>query len=391
MVAVITDVHYRMSLALIRDLAQAGVSLVVCEQMDREGRPLSPPLGFRSRYVKEKVLLPREDYQGALLELCRTVGVREGCRPALLPVGASTLAMLARPETRAAFQAVCGLCLPTQSQLDTFNDKSAVARLGEELGIPVPRNYGPEETPAFPCVVKPLCGEKFGLTAQQRYVIAADSSRLEEARARFSALTGEQPLVQQYLPGGGLGCSFLAREGEVLAWVCHRRLREYPVTGGPSTCCAAFHSAELEGYVRRLAAAVGYSGLAMVEFKEDAEGRPHLLEINPRIWGSFPLTRAAATGIPLLWFAQAWNAGNPSAPFTPPTPSPYPPRRMVFFPSDLMAGLGYCRRGQPGKALGALADFFNPAVRDGLFQWSDPAPALAYYRSLLGGRKKSGA
>ena len=334
MVAVITDVHYRMSLALIRDLAQAGVSLVVCEQMDREGRPLSPPLGFRSRYVKEKVLLPREDYQSALLELCRTVGVREGCRPAFLPVGASTLAMLAQPETRAAFQAVCGLCLPTRSQLDTFNDKSAVARLGEELGIPVPRNYGPEETPAFPCVVKPLCGEKFGLTAQQRYVIAADSSRLEEARAHFSALTGEEPLVQQYLPGGGLGCSFLAREGEVLAWVCHRRLREYPVTGGPSTCCAAFHSAELEGYVRRLAAAVGYSGLAMVEFKEDAGGSPE------RPWGPWPTSSTPPYGTgsssgatpPPPWPTTApfWGGGKKAGHDPRPCPvcmnvSPFPP------------------------------------------------------------------
>lgn len=32
--AVMTDVHYRMSLALIRDLAQAGVRTVCCE---REG------------------------------------------------------------------------------------------------------------------------------------------------------------------------------------------------------------------------------------------------------------------------------------------------------------------------------------------------------------------
>ena len=34
--AVITDVHYRMSLALIRDLAQAGVRVVCCER--RRGR-----------------------------------------------------------------------------------------------------------------------------------------------------------------------------------------------------------------------------------------------------------------------------------------------------------------------------------------------------------------
>ena len=51
MTAVITDVHYRMSLALIRDLAQAGVRVVCCE---RAGA--GAPLGFSSKYAGEKVL-----------------------------------------------------------------------------------------------------------------------------------------------------------------------------------------------------------------------------------------------------------------------------------------------------------------------------------------------
>ena len=48
-----------------------------------------------------------------------------------------------------------------------------------------------------------------------------------------------------------------------------------------------------------------------------------------------------------------------------------------------MAGLGWLRRGRPGKALGVLGDFLNPAVKDGLWEWSDPKPGLMYYRSLL--------
>ena len=53
-----------------------------------------------------------------------------------------------------------------------------------------------------------------------------------------------------------------------------------------------------------------------------------------------------------------------------------------------MAAAGYAKRGQPGRALGAAADLVNPFVRDGLFEWGDMAPALAYFRSLVsrGGR-----
>ena len=93
--AVMTDVHYRMSLALIRDLAQAGVRTVCCE---REG--VAAPLGFVSKYTDETVLLPREGWTDALYDLCARLESREGERPALLPVGAATLAALSAERAR---------------------------------------------------------------------------------------------------------------------------------------------------------------------------------------------------------------------------------------------------------------------------------------------------
>ena len=51
MTAVITDVHYRMSLALIRDLAEAGIRVVVCENSNSQ-----LPLGFYSRYIDKSHL-----------------------------------------------------------------------------------------------------------------------------------------------------------------------------------------------------------------------------------------------------------------------------------------------------------------------------------------------
>ncbi len=384
--AVMTDVHYRMSLALIRDLAQAGVRTVCCE---REG--VAAPLGFVSKYTDETVLLPREGWTDALYDLCARLESREGERPALLPVGAATLAALS--AERARFEAVCGLCIPTPEQLDAFNSKETAARLGEKLGVPVPARYAPEEgesLPGFfarvslPCVVKPLCGEKFGLSAAQRYVIAATPEQGAAAFERFSALTGEAPMVQKYLSGVGLGCSVLAEEGTVRAALCHRRVREYPVSGGPSSCCVRADRPDLEEYAARMVSETGYTGLAMFEFKEGADGQPRLLEINPRVWGTFPLTRASKSGIPLLWNTLSRNRGNPEKKPEPLPPPPlFRPCKMQFGASDLMAGLGWLRRGRPGKALGALGDFLNPAVKDGLWEWSDPKPGLMYYRSLL--------
>lgn len=389
MVAIVTDVHYRMSLALIRDLAQAGVEVITCEQDRCRDSRTSPALGALSRYVSRHVWLPGgTDGLEALLSLCRETGLGRDCRPALLPAGAATLALIA--ENRERFEPLCGLCVPTAEQLDLLNSKPRLAALAARLGVPLPESMAPGEDldrfldrQGLPCVIKPACGEKLGLTAAARYTVASTREEARAAWERFSRLAGEPPVVQGYLPGRALGCSVLARSGQVMAAICHQRVREYPVSGGPSSCCQCVEREDIRTYAARLTAETGLTGLAMFEFKEDRDGAPRLLECNPRVWGTFPLTRVSGSGIPLLWCALAWNAGNPDNPAPLPALTPPRGRRMIFAASDLMAAAGYARRGSPGRALGALGDLLNPWVRDGLFEWGDMLPALAYFRSLL--------
>ena len=395
MIAIVTDVHYRMSLALIRDLGQAGVEVLTCERESCRTSRISPALGAMSRYTARHVWLPEEGYLDALWELCREVGEEKGRKPALLPVGAATLGALAADRER--FRQVCGLFVPTTEQLDLFNSKERVAALAVSLHIPTPASYAREpgeDVDAFarrlplPAVVKPVCGEKLGLGAAERYAVARTAEEAAEAFRRFLALAGTDPVVQEHLPGAGLGCSVLARNGEVLSAICHRRLREYPVAGGPSSCCRVEERPDLADMARAMVRAAGYNGLAMFEFKEDSRGKPRLLEVNPRIWGTFPLSRVSRCGMSRLWCALSWNAGNPEDLVLLPRPREPQRGKMIFAASDLMAAAGYAKRGQPGRALGTAADLVNPFVRDGLFEWGDMAPALAYFRSLVsrGGR-----
>src|SRR2546430_8599658 len=52
---------------------------------------------------------------------------------------------------------------------------------------------------------------------------------------------------------------------------------------------------------------VGWHGAAMVEFKVRADGRPYLMEINPRFWGSLQL--AIDAGVDFPWLAYQLAAG----------------------------------------------------------------------------------
>ena len=71
MTAIVTDVHYRMSLALVRTLGEAGVEVITCERDGCRGSPAAPPLGALSRRAARHVWLSEEGYLDALLELCR--------------------------------------------------------------------------------------------------------------------------------------------------------------------------------------------------------------------------------------------------------------------------------------------------------------------------------
>ena len=203
MTAIVTDAHYRMSVSLIRDLSDRGVRVVACEKTS-----IKNPVGFASNGVSRCVRLPEEGYLDALLALCREILAQEGEKPALLPVGAKTLALLS--EHRERFSPVAGLCIATPTQLALLNDKAAVSSLAQKLSVPVPENFerkSGEDLDAFfarvplPCAVKPHCGETFGLTAAQRYRICHTKETLQEAFSHFQAIAQEDPIVQEYLPG----------------------------------------------------------------------------------------------------------------------------------------------------------------------------------------------
>ena len=384
MTAIVTDAHYRMSVSLIRDLFDRGVRVAACEKASIEA-----PVGFASRGAAQCVRLPDEEYEAALLALCREVLEIEGEKPVLLPVGAKTLAMVSR--SRDAFSAVAGLCAATPSQLALFNDKAAVSALAKTLGVPVPESFErqPEEPDeAFfsrvplPCAVKPHCGESFGLTASQRYRICRTKDELRAAFHHFKALTNEDPIVQEYLPGAAYGCSVLAKDGAVYRSLCHRRVREYPVSGGPSSCCESVSRSDLLAFSEALVRKTGFTGPAMFEFKCAADGSPRLLEVNPRVWGTFPLTRAAKTDFAYSWFCLAAGLSLPEE-------VPAQHVKMAYYPADFAAGLGYLKAGQPGRFFAAAADFLSPCVKNGIADPKDPAPARVYFRNLFhrGGHK----
>ena len=184
------------------------------------------------------------------------------------------------------------------------------------------------------------------------------------------------PIVQEYLPPGGdaLGVAVLLNGSSVSrASFAYRRLREYPPGGGPSTLRESIRDDELRRTAERLLSALGWVGVAMVEFKVDPrDGQPKLLEVNPRFWGSLHHAIACGVDFPWLLYRMAVNGDVE-------TQTDY---RCGVRTRSLLHGelLHFVRSPQRFRLKPGLMDFTIP---DDLLSTSDPWPALGRLLSLL--------
>ncbi len=72
----------------------------------------------------------------------------------------------------------------------------------------------------------------------------------------------------------------------------HKRIREYPVSGGASCCAVSISDEKIALYGKRILDNAKWDGVAMVEFKYNSLNTPCFLEVNPKFWGSYDLSVA---------------------------------------------------------------------------------------------------
>jgi len=201
--------------------------------------------------------------------------------------------------------------LPSDAALDAALDKATTTALARELGLPVPQarelaqctagTPAPELPPpqAWPVVLKPVRSKVVidGRLASLSVAIVHDD---ESRRVTLAAWLPHTPVQEQaWVPGRGVGVEVLYDKGRMAWHFVHERLHEWPLTGGASTLRrAGGPEAELVEMTRRLLDRLQWHGVAMVEWRRDESGGVHLMEINPRLWGSLPLTIAAGVDMP---------------------------------------------------------------------------------------------
>lgn len=290
----VLDCEKRKAVAVVRGL-RAAKWYVVCAS-DR----IFAPARFSSA-SKRFIKLPSPSSSSFLQELVRIL--RHLSIDALFPLEDETILLLSRMRGRLPDSII--LPIPSTEQLETAQDKYHTYIVAKSLGVPYPDSMLVRDEEmikevshriGFPLVLKPRRG-----SGARGVVMVRD---IKEMRMRYRDLRAAygELIAQKFIPhGGAYGFCALCRDGQILTSFTFRRIREFPVRGGPSTCRVAERIPEIEHFGKLLLSYMRWQSLAMVEFRRDANsGIVYLMEINPRVWGSISLAIAAGVNFPAM-------------------------------------------------------------------------------------------
>ncbi len=311
MKALVLDAWTPAAISVIQSLGRKGVDVHAASDL--------PCPGFRSRYVSVRLL-----HKGSMSPEHQVAWVREQEDREQY-----TLIVPSSEQSLWALQAVCDgdtvrekAILPSWSSVSTALNKIETRKLAEQLGVPVPKSrvldVGSSAPTAggYPVVLKTPVSQVV-VDGIYRYaeprVTCSEAVREHFLEEWLGSGHVEQVEEQAYVPGRGCGVSCLYERGKLRWHFTHERLHEFPLTGGASTYRRAAETPEgLLSAARSMLDALGWHGLAMVEFRVDGAGRGLFLEINPRPWGSLPLAVKAGVDFPagLLALARGESVGS---------------------------------------------------------------------------------
>lgn len=363
----IFDAMWNKTLAAVRSLGKRGFHLIV-------GEKTRFATALFSRYCSRRVVYPSplsipDKFLDWLLQ-----EVKANNYDMLLPTELETQQLILK--NREEFEKYTRVPFADYELISNVQNKAWLMRYAEAHGYPCPKTYFVKDVDFFsydlleyPVVIKPT--ESSG----SRGVAYVNRPSDFFKTLKITHKKYPYPLIQEYIPNGGaygVGALFNSNSEPRAAFV-YKRLREYPVTGGPSTLRESVRNDEIKEIALSLLKSLKWVGVAMVEFRLDPrDNRPKLMEINPRLWGSLQLAILSGVDFPYLLYRMAMDGD-----VEPAWDYKLGVRCRWLIPGDMLHFLSNLKR------LQITSDFFTMANADDIISASDPMPIVGRVSSLL--------
>lgn len=271
------------------------------------------------------------------------------------------------------------LLVPPLASFLAMRDKAESSRWFEQTGVPHPRTFAITDLRQVRTVAAALGTPlviKARISAGSRGIRYVDHP--DDVEAAYVAVHREYPwpLLQQYItPGPKYSvCLLYDRKGRPVLRHVQRELRQYPVSGGPSTLHQCVQRPDLTALLEPLFAVLPWAGPLEADVMEDGRlGQPYVLEVNPRYWNSLDLAHRVGVNFAAAHLALALGEPLPPVPEQPPAW-----RGRSLLPSDILAYLSDPNRRQMDPP------FFqrDPHTFDDMLSWSDPGPTLGFFLAV---------
>jgi predicted ATP-grasp superfamily ATP-dependent carboligase len=220
------------------------------------------------------------------------ISLLENKKPAVvIPVSNNAVKKLS--EYRDRIDKITKTLLPENESLCIAQDKRRTFRYAEKLGIPCPRTLyetndfsrlnNELDKLSFPVVIKFVNVGETGV----RY--CSNKKQVIDTLIKYSRKGDNPPIIQEFIEGVGVGFYAIYKDGKCQNYFMHRRIHEYPVTGGASSYAMSYFNTRLKEAGLRILDSLQWNGVAMVEFKLTVNDDLYLMEINPKFWGSYEL------------------------------------------------------------------------------------------------------
>jgi predicted ATP-grasp superfamily ATP-dependent carboligase len=195
----------------------------------------------------------------------------------------------------------------------------------------------------FPTVVKCInAGET--PPDSPRVVIAQDRDELLHAYRLMESPLGSNVMIQEFVPGTPESVwmfnGYFDERSECRLGFTGKKIRQSPPYTGATTLGVCEANAAVQEDTVRLMKAVGYRGILDIGFRfDERDGQYKLLDVNPRIGGTFRLF-VGPEGMDVLRALYLDLTGQPV-----PGASLPDGRRWIVEPLDVLSSLTYRRRG----------------------------------------------
>ncbi len=287
------------TIAIVRSLAKHEIE-VTC------GEEFRACPAFFSKYVKKGIVYPSPEKNPDLfIEKIHDL-VKNNNYDLVMPVADETTVLLS--QYKRELSKFTRIPTPDYDTVMKGRDKARTIKVALENGIPCPKTYFPEvqsldeirDSVEYPVLIRPC------QSSGARGIRFVDSpERLADEYERVSKLYG-QAFIQEYIPNeeGRYNLSALFKQNAEPRAVCViKGIRSYPLNSGPWSIAQTTENPNILEYGSKLLHALNWYGVACVEFLIDRrDGKPKLMEVNPRFWNAVALDIESGVDFPYMLY-----------------------------------------------------------------------------------------